>query len=123
MENQAKTIKITDPRKPNSPEHSNPWLILVIDDVQSVLDVTCSVLKNLEFEGRGVHLQCAKSAQEAKELYLRYSNPAVILVDCVMETDTAGLDFVEFIRKEQKNHKTQVILRKASPARHQNMKC
>lgn len=115
MEDQAKTIKITDPAETSSKEHANPWVILIIDDVQSVLDVTCSVLKHLEFEGRGVQLQCAKSAEEAKELYRRYSNPAVILVDCVMESDTAGLEFIEFIRNEQNNHKTQVVLRTGQP--------
>ena len=98
MDSQARTIKITDPNSISSSERTNPWVILVIDDVQSVLDVTCNVLKHLEFDGRSVRIECARSGEEAKQLYLRYPNPAVILVDCVMETDTAWLDFIEYVR-------------------------
>jgi CheY-like chemotaxis protein len=115
MESQARTITITDPNKVNSTEQTTPWIILVIDDVQSVLDVTCNVLKHLQFNGRRVHIECARSGEEARQLYLRYPNPAVILVDCVMETDTAGLDFIEYVRNEHNDHTTQIVLRTGQP--------
>ena len=92
-----------------------PWVILVVDDAQSVLDITCNVLKNFRFMDRGIQLECAKSAQEAKQLYRRYPDAAVILLDCAMERDTAGLDLIQFIRNEQDNHNIQIVLRTGQP--------
>ncbi len=45
------------------------------------------------------------------------ANPdvAVVLLDVIMESDTAGLDLVEFIRKELKNETVRIILRTGQP--------
>ncbi len=45
------------------------------------------------------------------------ANPdvAVVLLDVIMESDTAGLELVEFIRKELKNDTVRIILRTGQP--------
>ena len=45
------------------------------------------------------------------------ANPdvAVVLLDVIMESDTAGLDLVEFIRNELKNDTVRIILRTGQP--------
>ena len=40
---------------------------------------------------------------------------AAVLLDVIMETDTAGLDLVEFIRNELKNETVRIILRTGQP--------
>ena len=40
---------------------------------------------------------------------------AVVLLDVIMETDTAGLDLVEFIREDLKNETVRIILRTGQP--------
>ena len=39
----------------------------------------------------------------------------MVLLDVIMESDTAGLDLVEFIRKELKNETVRIILRTGQP--------
>lgn len=89
---------------------------MAIDDDPAMLSVTHNILKDMVFRDRPVLVECAHSAEEGKRLYLRYPDAAIILLDCVMETDTAGLDFVGFVRDEQKNPNVQIILRTGQPA-------
>lgn len=114
MKNVRKTVTITQPPnivRRDRGDNESEWLVLVIDDDQSVLDVTCNVLKRFRFKNKGLNIKCAASFTAAKSLYMRHQNAAVALIDCTMEQDTAGLDFVEFIRLERKNTTIQLVLR------------
>lgn len=108
------TIKKSAPKKESSYSLA-PWVVLVIDDEQSLLDVTEHVLKNFRYSGRTLELVFARSLKEAKACYEKHPNAALALVDVMMETNTAGLDFIHFVRKEKRNIVMQLVLRTGQP--------
>lgn len=85
--------------------------VLVVDDDRSVLDVTRLVLSRFRFDDRGVDCLEAGSAAEAQIILQSRDDIAVILLDVVMEHDTAGLHLVEYIRNELGNRRIRIILR------------
>lgn len=95
-----------------------PWKVLIVDDEPEVHKITKLVLESVTFENQKVELLHAHSAAEAKELLHRQNKNApiaVAFIDVVMETDTAGLDLVKYIREEMDNHITRIILRTGQP--------
>ncbi|HIC45120.1 MAG TPA: EAL domain-containing protein [Sulfurimonas sp.] len=91
------------------------WKILVVDDEQSIHDITGSALKSVIIDGRRLELIKAISAQEAKEKLREYDDIALALVDVIMETPTAGLDLVNYIRNELKNHLIRLVIHTGQP--------
>ncbi len=92
-----------------------PWKILVVDDDDQVQAVTRMVLRHVQFRERAFTLVGAASAKEAREILLQDASFALALVDVVMETKTAGLDLVRFIRDEMKNRSIRLIMRTGQP--------
>jgi diguanylate cyclase (GGDEF)-like protein/PAS domain S-box-containing protein len=92
-----------------------PWEILVVDDDQSIHDVTRLILRDFEFEGRPVNITHGYSAKEAMAILQENNNFAVLLLDVVMETDHAGLDLVGYIRNDLKNQFLRIVLRTGQP--------
>lgn len=95
------------------PESS--WKILVVDDDEEVHAITRSVLKGFVFEGKDLALIHAHSAKEAKQQLQEHSDTALILLDVVMETDDAGLTFVEYVRNDLGNKMVRIVLRTGQP--------
>ncbi|MFC5067440.1 DUF3369 domain-containing protein [Flaviflagellibacter deserti] len=91
------------------------WKVAVIDDDPSVHSGTRFALQNYELYGRSLELLFASSAAEGRALLKANPDIAVILLDVVMETDSAGLDLVGFIRESLKNELTRIILRTGQP--------
>jgi response regulator RpfG family c-di-GMP phosphodiesterase len=91
------------------------WKVLIIDDDEEVHTVTRLVLSTYNYAGKGLDLMHAYSAKEALEVLQSDPDIAVALVDCVMETDRAGLDLVREIREVQNNHKIRLVLRTGQP--------
>ena len=87
------------------------WRILVIDDDESVHQVTKLVLADAEIEHRRLDIVSAFSSKQAKEIMLNDNSFCMAFVDVVMETDHAGLELVEWIRKDLKNQSIRLILR------------
>jgi response regulator RpfG family c-di-GMP phosphodiesterase len=87
------------------------WRILVIDDDEAVHEVTKLVLSDAEIEHRKLDIVSAFSSQQAKEIMLNDNSFCMAFVDVVMETDHAGLELVEWIRKEHKNQAIRLVLR------------
>jgi len=87
------------------------WRILVIDDDESVHQVTKLVLADAEIEHRSLDIVSAFSSQEAREIMLKDDSFCMAFVDVVMETDHAGLELVEWIRKDLKNQSIRLVLR------------
>jgi len=87
------------------------WRILVVDDDESVHQVTKLVLADAEIERRKLIIVSAYSSEEAKKILLEDNTFCMAFVDVVMETDHAGLELVEWIRKEHKNQAIRLILR------------
>jgi response regulator RpfG family c-di-GMP phosphodiesterase len=57
----------------------------------------------------------AYSALEAQQILRDNAEVALALVDVVMESDHAGLELVEWIRKELGNHRIRLVLRTGQP--------
>lgn len=87
------------------------WRILVIDDDESVHQVTKLVLADAEIEHRPLEIISAYSSIQAKEILSNDDSFCMAFVDVVMETDHAGLELVEWIRKEHKNQGIRLVLR------------
>jgi len=92
-----------------------PWWVLVVDDEEDIHISTQLVLADIEFSGRPVKLLKAYSAEEGRLLLQKYPNIALVFLDVVMETSSAGLDLVRFIREELDNQFIQIVLRTGYP--------
>src|SRR5262249_4954729 len=64
---------------------------------------------------QGLEILSAYSAAEGRELMRRHADVAVVLLDVIMESDTAGLGLVEYIRNDLKNETVRIILRTGQP--------
>nr|NJM02524.1 response regulator [Desulfobacula sp.] len=106
-------IKDNDSLNPEGPEGF--WKVMVVDDEKSIHDITMTSLKGFMFEGRGVKFLNAFSGQEAAALFHLHPDTALLIVDVVMETQDAGLDFVHYIREKLKNHVVQIVIRTGQP--------
>ncbi|MBS3896772.1 DUF3369 domain-containing protein [Silanimonas sp.] len=92
------------------------WNVLVVDDEPDVFAATClALLRDVEILGRPLHFLHADSASAALALLQAEPNVAVILLDVVMESESAGLDLVARIRNECRLHKPRIILRTGQP--------
>ena len=87
----------------------------MIDDEPAVHDGTRFALSDYKLNGQGLEILSAYSAAEGRELMRKHPDVAVVLLDVVMETDTAGLELVDFIRNELKNETVRIILRTGQP--------
>lgn len=89
----------------------NPWRVLVVDDDEEVHAVTRLALGEFQFEGRPLEILKAMSGKEARAIWRSTADIALVLLDVVMETDVAGLDFVRFVREEMGNLNARLVLR------------
>ncbi|WP_130536622.1 diguanylate cyclase [Thiomicrorhabdus indica] len=94
---------------------NSSWKVLVVDDESEVHTISRLILKDLKFEGHSVELLNAYSGDQAKEMLTKHNNIALVLLDVVMETESAGLDLVEFIRHDLDNSSIRIILRTGHP--------
>ncbi|MFG6439147.1 putative bifunctional diguanylate cyclase/phosphodiesterase [Roseateles sp. LKC17W] len=93
----------------------SPWTVLVVDDDPEVHESTTFALRDVEILGRPLRLLHAYSAAESLAVLQRESQVAVILLDVVMETVSAGLDVIEEIRGRLGLQDTRIILRTGQP--------
>jgi len=87
------------------------WKILIVDDEIDVHRMTRLVLDELKFEGRSIDFISAHSAVEAREILYLNRDIAMVFLDVIMETESAGLELVNYIRNEIGNLSTQIVLR------------
>jgi signal transduction histidine kinase len=97
------------------PDQSRRWKIAIIDDEPAVHDGTRFALGDYQLNGQGLEILSAYSAAEGRQLMRSHPDVAVVLLDVIMESDTAGLDLVEFIREDLKNDTVRIILRTGQP--------
>jgi len=91
------------------------YKVLIVDDESTVHDMTALALKDIKFKNKGLELFHAFSAKEATQILQTTPDIAVIFLDVIMETDTAGLDLVKVIREDLKNTSVRIILRTGQP--------
>ncbi|MDC5811454.1 EAL domain-containing protein [Vibrio europaeus] len=100
------------------PQQSAPlssWRVLIVDDDPEVHQATILALKDLIIEHKPLELLHAYSAAEAERLLSKEQDIGVVLLDVVMETDSAGLDLVEVIREKLNLVAIRIILRTGQP--------
>ena len=91
------------------------WKVMLVDDEPDIHEVTKMALGGFDFDGRGIEFISAYSATQAQDLIMEHPDTAVMLLDVVMETDHAGLDFARFVRENAKNKMVRIILRTGQP--------
>lgn len=91
------------------------WKLLIVDDDEFVHRVTELTLGEMSFSGRRVEYLHAYSAAEARIVLAAHPDTAVILLDVVMETENAGLDFARHVRQDAGNSFVRIILRTGQP--------
>jgi two-component sensor histidine kinase len=104
-------IKIGDHIEPDKPV----WKVLIVDDDREVHRLTSLVLKDFTFDEGYLEFISAYSSQEAKEAFQENPDIAIILLDIVMESNTAGLDFVDYVRNVLKDNTVRIIIRTGHP--------
>lgn len=98
-----------------APGRAGTWTIAVIDDDPAVHEGTRYALAGYSLDGRGLDILSAHSGQEARALLAERRDVAIVLLDVVMETDDAGLQLVDYIRRELKEETVRIILRTGQP--------
>ncbi len=91
------------------------WRVLVVDDDPDVHQATRFALEGVSIFGRPVEFVHAHSASEARERLREEQDLALVLLDVVMETDSAGLELVDFIRNTVQLKATRIVLRTGQP--------
>jgi class 3 adenylate cyclase/DNA-binding NarL/FixJ family response regulator len=92
-----------------------PWRVLVVDDDADVLLMSRVALRGVLLDDAPVDLVCVGSAQEARRLFESGAHFGAVLLDVVMERDTAGLDLVRWIRANVADTSVRIILRTGQP--------
>ena len=104
------------PEGPEASEESGEhWKILIADDDPEVHEVTKLALDGLRFNGQPLQFLHARSGREAVEQVEQTPDIALLLLDVVMERETAGLDAVDAIRNRLRNRLIRIVLRTGQP--------
>lgn len=97
------------------PDQLTQWKVLIVDDEPDVHSMTRMVLGDFFFEGRSLEFISAYSGEESLKIIKEDPEIAIILLDVVMETNTAGLDVARQIREVLNNQFMRIILRTGQP--------
>jgi response regulator RpfG family c-di-GMP phosphodiesterase len=92
-----------------------PWKVLIADDDRAVHAVTKLALGSTAFHGRPVAWFDAYSGEEAVALMRQHPDVALVLMDVVMEHDSAGLQAAQRIREELDNKLVRIAVRTGQP--------
>lgn len=101
------------PKKTRTKE--KPWRILIVDDKEEVHNATKYAFKLYEYRGRNTTFSSAYDSVEARTILKKHPDICCIFLDVVMETESAGLDLVKYIREELGNDKIRIILHTGHP--------
>jgi len=91
------------------------WKVLIVDDDDAIHIITNRAIQDIIVFDKSLDIYNAKSAQEAKKLLSEHNDFALALIDVVMETPTAGLDLVNYIRNDLKNEMIRLVIRTGQP--------
>ncbi len=89
--------------------------ILVVDDEPDVIAVTKLSLKSMTHNGRSLRFRSASTGRQAIDELQARPDIAVVLLDVVMESDSAGLDACRAIREKLGNKLVRILLRTGQP--------
>src|SRR5262249_59490184 len=89
--------------------------VLIVDDEPDIHAVTRLSLRGLRYRNREVKFISASSGAEAVAIVKSRPDVAVMLLDVVMESASAGLDACRTIRDELGNRFVRILLRTGQP--------
>ena len=92
-----------------------PWRVLIVDDEPDIHSMTTMVLGDFVFENRSLEFLSAFSGEESLSILNSEKDIAVVLLDVVMESNTAGLTVAASIRDTINNPFIRIILRTGQP--------
>ncbi|WP_027721953.1 sensor histidine kinase [Maridesulfovibrio zosterae] len=92
-----------------------PWRVLIVDDEPDIHSMTTMVLGDFIFENRNLEFLSAFSGEESLSILNSEKDIAVVLLDVVMESNTAGLTVAASIRDTINNPFIRIILRTGQP--------
>ncbi len=92
-----------------------PWKVLVVDDDRAVRMVSELALKGLHVDGTPIQLMLTANAAEARPVLADHPDLAVALIDVIMETRSAGIDLVDWIRNTLGNESIRLVIRTGEP--------
>ncbi len=90
-------------------------LILIVDDEPDIASVTKLSLRGLSYGDKRVEFDAVATGSGAVDYLRTHPDVAVMLLDVVMETSSAGLDACRAIREELKNGFVRILLRTGQP--------
>ena len=111
---QAVNTAVDDEENASS-TNRKPWKVMIVDDDDVVHQVSLMVLSDYKFEGRPVEVIQAYSGDVCRKLMKEHPDTAVLLLDVIMETESAGLDTVKYVREVLNNHAVRIIIRTGQP--------
>lgn len=85
--------------------------LLVVDDSKLMHELTDLVLGSMDFIDFKLKLLSAYSAKEAKKVLKANPDISLAIIDINMETSSAGLDFVNYVRNELKEKLIRLVIR------------
>jgi CheY-like chemotaxis protein len=94
---------------------TDKFQVLIADDEPDVYTITQLALKGLQYRNKPVVLRATATGKETVQALKSDPSIAVILLDVVMETDSAGLDACRAIRSELGNRFVRILLRTGQP--------
>src|SRR3712207_1069365 len=101
---------IEDGPADTGPAAVTPWTIAIIDDNAAVHEGTRFALYDYTLNGLPLRFLSAFSAREGRELLRLEPYVTVVLLYIIMESYKAGLELVDFIRKELRNETVRIVL-------------
>src|SRR6201982_958135 len=91
------------------------WKIAVIDDDHAVHEGARFALSDYSLNGQTLEILSAYSAAEGRALMRAHTDVAAVLLDVIMENDTAAPDLVAYIRNNWRNETVRIVLRTGQP--------
>ena len=91
------------------------WEILIVDDDESILQVTQLALRGFHVGGQPVRVFTASSFTDAREFLRSNTSMAVVVTDVVMESDRAGIELVEWVRHQSMLDPVRLVIRTGEP--------
>jgi|GEM_PF-1872679 len=104
-----------DNQQQSREESSESWKILIVDDDESIHQVTRLALNWVVLDDKPLEFISAYSGEEAKQKFREHEDIALVLLDVVMETNKAGFEVANYIRHELNNFLTRIVLRTGQP--------
>ena len=105
---------LSEDSKPKLKTKEN-YKIMIADDYDEIHVITKMMLKDFEFEGKGLEFIDTYTGEDTIKALEKNPDTAVLFLDVVMEDNHSGLNVVEVLRGRLDNKMTRIVLRTGQP--------